>query len=42
LRTPDSKLAKESKFIVEWRRDGPLSVLLDVVNYIETPQQYAL
>jgi hypothetical protein len=26
----------------EWRRDGPLGVLLSVINYIKTPQQYAL
>jgi hypothetical protein len=26
----------------EWRRDGPLGVLLSVMNYIKTPQQYAL
>jgi hypothetical protein len=26
----------------KWRRDGPLGVLLGVVNYIKTPQQYAL
>jgi hypothetical protein len=26
----------------EWRRDGPLGVLLGIVNYIKTPQQYAL
>jgi hypothetical protein len=37
-----SKLAEESEFMTEWRRDGPLGVLLDVINYIKTPQQYAL
>ena len=26
----------------EWRRDGPLGVLLSVINYIKTPQQYEL
>jgi hypothetical protein len=25
-----------------WRRDGPLGVLIAIVNYIKTPQQYAL
>jgi hypothetical protein len=26
----------------DWRRDGPLGVLLGVIRYIKTPQQYAL
>jgi hypothetical protein len=26
----------------EWRKDGPLGVLLDVINYIKTPQQHEL
>ena len=26
----------------DWRYNGPLGVLLGVVNYIKTPQQYAL
>jgi hypothetical protein len=26
----------------EWRRDGPLGVLLSVINYIKTPHQYEL
>ena len=26
----------------QWRRDGPLGVLLSVINYLKTPQQYAL
>jgi hypothetical protein len=28
--------------MAEWRRDGPLGVLMDVINYIKTPQQYDL
>jgi hypothetical protein len=24
----------------EWRKDGPVSVLIDVINYIKTPQQH--
>jgi hypothetical protein len=24
----------------EWRRDGPLSVLLDIINYIKTLKQH--
>jgi hypothetical protein len=30
----------EAAFIREWREEGPLGVLLDIVNYIHTPQQY--
>jgi hypothetical protein len=26
----------------DWRRNRPLGVLLRVINYIKTPQQYAL
>jgi hypothetical protein len=29
-------------FMEEWRKEGPLSVLTDVINYIRTPQQYEL
>jgi hypothetical protein len=29
-------------FMAEWRKHGPLGVLIDIVNYIETPQQYEL
>jgi hypothetical protein len=25
-----------------WRKDGPIGVLFDVINYIKTPQQYEL
>lgn len=32
----------EEKFIQQWRRQGPLGVLLDIINYIRTPQQYTL
>jgi hypothetical protein len=36
------ELANESGYMCEWRRDGPLGVLLSVINYIKTPQQYEL
>ncbi|KAK1917077.1 hypothetical protein P3342_001659 [Pyrenophora teres f. teres] len=36
------ELADEAAFIKEWRKHGPLGVLLDIVNYIHTPQQYNL
>jgi hypothetical protein len=33
---------EEHKLMNEWRSDGPLGVLLGVINYIKTPQQYEL
>jgi hypothetical protein len=33
---------EESESMKDWRRDGPLGVLLAVIKYIKTPQQYAL
>ena len=36
------ELTDETEFMDEWRRDGPLGVLLSVINYIKTPQQYEL
>jgi hypothetical protein len=33
---------EEHKLMSEWRSDGPLGVLLAVINYIKTPQQYEL
>lgn len=32
----------EHKFMSEWRSDGPLGVLLAIINSIKTPQQYEL
>jgi len=32
----------EEEFMDEWRKDGPLGVLIDVINYIKTPQQHDL
>lgn len=32
----------EHKLMSEWRSDGPLGVLLAIINYIKTPQQYEL
>jgi hypothetical protein len=36
------KLADETEFMGVWRRNGPLRVLLSVINYIKIPQQYEL
>ncbi|RAQ98639.1 HAT domain-containing protein [Stemphylium lycopersici] len=32
----------EEQYMREWRKDGPIGVLVDVINYIKTPQQYEL
>ncbi|KAI0604076.1 hypothetical protein TUN205_11678 [Pyrenophora tritici-repentis] len=32
--------AEEERFLQDWRKRGPLGTLLDVINYIKTPQQY--
>jgi hypothetical protein len=37
-----AELANKTKFMQEWRRDGPLGKLLSVITSIKTPQQYAL
>ncbi|KAA8621072.1 Dimer-Tnp-hAT domain-containing protein [Pyrenophora tritici-repentis] len=36
------ELAVESELLRNWREDGPLGVLLSVINYIRTPQQLEL
>ncbi|RYO14557.1 hypothetical protein AA0111_g11924 [Alternaria arborescens] len=33
-------LQDEERFLLEWRKRGPLGTLLDVINYIKTPQQH--
>ena len=37
-----SELTTEDDYIGEWRRDGPLGVLMAIVNHIKTPRQYEL
>ncbi|KAI1514567.1 hypothetical protein Ptr86124_005890, partial [Pyrenophora tritici-repentis] len=32
----------EAAYLQEWRQQGPLSVLIDIINYIQTPQQHDL
>jgi hypothetical protein len=32
----------EAAFMEAWRQEGPLGILFAVINYIKTPQQYAL
>lgn len=34
--------ADEALFMADWRKEGPLGVLLDVISYIKTPQQHEL
>ena len=36
------QLDTEDAYMQEWRNQGPLGVLTDVINYIKTPQQYEL
>jgi hypothetical protein len=36
------QLTTEELYLQEWRKDGPLGVLIDFINYIKTPQQYEL
>jgi hypothetical protein len=31
-----------AQYLEEWRREGPLGVLIAIVNYINTPKQHAL
>ena len=35
-------LKEEGFYMKEWRKDGPLGVFLDIVNYISTPKQFDL
>jgi hypothetical protein len=35
-------LYDEQKYRHEWRKDGPLGILIAIINYIKTPQQYDL
>ena len=37
-----SELTTEDDYMGEWRRDGPLGVLMAIVNHIKTPRQYEL
>ncbi|KAG9384238.1 Dimer-Tnp-hAT domain containing protein [Pyrenophora tritici-repentis] len=36
------ELGDEEAFMEDWRKHGPLGVLMDIINYIKTPQQYEL
>ncbi|KAA8615108.1 hypothetical protein PtrSN002B_011378 [Pyrenophora tritici-repentis] len=36
------ELDEEHQLMKEWRSDGPLGILLAVINHIKTPQQYEL
>jgi hypothetical protein len=36
------ELTDEHDFIEEWRRIGPLGILLSIINYIKMPQQHKL
>jgi hypothetical protein len=34
-------IKEEEFYMKEWRKDGPLGVFLDIINYINTPKQWA-
>jgi hypothetical protein len=38
----ESEARNEAENIATWRGEGLLGVLLDIINYVKTPQQYAL
>lgn len=38
----EANVAKEEQLLNNWRRQGPLSTLIDVIHYIRTPQQYKI
>ena len=35
-------LQDEEDYLQDWRRDGPLGILTEIINYIKTPQQHEL
>ncbi|KAI1684489.1 Dimer-Tnp-hAT dimerization containing protein [Pyrenophora tritici-repentis] len=38
----DEQLQTEEVYMQEWRQEGPLGVLIDVINHIKTPQQHEI
>ena len=38
----ETELEEEAAFMRDWRKQGPLGVLIDVIHHIKTPQQYTL
>lgn len=36
------QLDTEELYMREWRKNGPIGVLIDVINYIKTPRQHEL
>ncbi|KAI1664628.1 hypothetical protein L13192_10747 [Pyrenophora tritici-repentis] len=37
-----TSVEEEQQFLAQWRREGPLGILIAIINYIKTPQQYDL
>jgi hypothetical protein len=37
-----NKHKTETAYLRDWRQNGSLSVLIDIINYIKTPQQHNL
>jgi hypothetical protein len=40
LRRLANAVQEEESYLSEWRKHGPLGMLIDIINYIKTPQQY--
>jgi hypothetical protein len=38
----EDELLNKAQFLQEWRRQGPLGTLVDIINYIKTPMQHDL
>jgi hypothetical protein len=38
----DENLQDEERLLQQWRRDGPLGILIAIINHIKTPQQHEL
>jgi hypothetical protein len=39
---PADASQEEEDFLQDWRRDGPLGILIEIINYIRTPKQHEL
>jgi hypothetical protein len=37
-----NKHKTETAYLRDWRQNGPLGVLIDIINYIKTPHQHDL
>lgn len=42
FKNDSSQCQLKEQFLQDWRKNGPLGVLIDVLNYIKTPRQHDL